>query len=95
MQNDILSFAAQQKKILQQASAAVKRGGRLIYCTCSVLPEENENIVEHFLRVNNQFSLGKPSSTIIRPLTDSSGFFRTFPHRHNMDGFFGALLIRQ
>ena len=93
--NDIPSFAAEQKRILQQTAAAVKRGGRLIYCTCSVLPEENENIVENFLRENNQFALGKPSSAVIRPLTDSRGFFRTFPHRHNMDGFFGALLIRQ
>ncbi len=89
------NFSSAQKVILQNASMAVKKGGRLIYCTCSLLPEENENIVDDFLALNKKFSLCQPPATINPKLLDSRGFFYTYPHRHNMDGFFGAILKRQ
>jgi len=91
-QKDLLHFAAGQKIILQNAASAVKKGGRLIYCTCSLLPEENEKVVEDFLKRNSNFSLDTMPRTISRQLTDSHGFFRTYPHRDHMDGFFGAIL---
>ncbi len=94
-EKDLLNFAAGQKIILQNASSAVKKGGRLIYCTCSLLPEENENIVDDFLKRNVNFSLCSPSASINRQLMDSRGFFRTYPHKHNSDGFFGAILKYQ
>jgi 16S rRNA (cytosine967-C5)-methyltransferase len=56
------------------------------------LPEENENIVDDFLKHNPDFSLCRPADSINRQLIDSRGFFHTYPHRHNMDGFFGAIL---
>jgi len=91
-QKDLLHFAAGQKIILQNAASAVKKGGRLIYCTCSLLPEENEKVVEDFLKRNSNFSLDTMPTTISRALTDNHGFFRTYPHKHNSDGFFGAIL---
>jgi 16S rRNA (cytosine967-C5)-methyltransferase len=91
-EKDLRNFAAAQKIILQNASAAVKKGGRLIYCTCSLLPEENENIVDDFLKHNADFSLCQLSASINRQLVDSRGFFHTYPHKHNMDGFFAAIL---
>jgi 16S rRNA (cytosine967-C5)-methyltransferase len=91
-QKDLLNFTSAQKIILQNSSAAVKKGGYLIYCTCSLLPEENENIIDGFLKYNSNFSICPPPSSINRQLVDSRGFFRTFPHKHNMDGFFGAIL---
>ncbi|MBN1364025.1 MAG: 16S rRNA (cytosine(967)-C(5))-methyltransferase RsmB [Syntrophaceae bacterium] len=91
-QKDLLNFAAAQKIILQNASMAVKKGGFLIYCTCSLLPDENENIVNDFLKHNIKFSLCPPTSSINRQLIDSHGFFRTYTHKHKMDGFFGAIL---
>jgi 16S rRNA (cytosine967-C5)-methyltransferase len=94
-EKDLRNFAAAQKIILQNASMAVKKGGRLIYCTCSLLPRENENIVDDFLTQNTNFSLCQPPAPINPRLLDSLGFYHTYPHRHNMDGFFGAILKRQ
>ncbi|MFA5323068.1 MAG: 16S rRNA (cytosine(967)-C(5))-methyltransferase RsmB [Smithella sp.] len=94
-EKDLHNFAAPQKIILQNASEAVKKGGRLIYCTCSLLPEENQNIVDDFLKCNADFSICRPGDSINRQLIDNRGFFHSYPHRHNMDGFFGAILKRQ
>jgi 16S rRNA (cytosine967-C5)-methyltransferase len=91
-EKDLRNFAAAQKVILQNASTAVKKGGRLIYCTCSLLPAENENIIDSFLTRNTNFSLCRPPNSINEQLVDSRGFYHTYPHKHNMDGFFGAIL---
>jgi 16S rRNA (cytosine967-C5)-methyltransferase len=91
---DLEGYAAIQKTILQNTAPAVKKGGRLIYCTCSLLPAENEDVIRHFLMNNPQFTLGPIPETIKKPLIDKSGFFRTYPHIHNTDGFFGAILQR-
>lgn len=84
-----------QKTILQNASLAVCAGGLLIYSTCSILPEENEEVVESFMSSNPNFSLCPPSPALSVQLTGSGSFFRTFPHRHGIDGFFGAVLKRK
>lgn len=89
---DLEGYAATQKTILQNAAPAVKKGGRLIYCTCSLMPAENEDVIRHFLMKNPQFTLGTIPEIIKKPLIDKSGFFRTYPHIHNTDGFFGAIL---
>ena len=94
-EKDLRNFAAAQKVILQNASTAVKKGCCLIYCTCSLLPAENENIIDAFLAQNTNFSLCRPLNSMNEQLIDSRGFFHTYPHKHNMDGFFGAILKRQ
>jgi 16S rRNA (cytosine967-C5)-methyltransferase len=91
-EKDLRNFASAQKVILQNASLAVKKGGRLIYCTCSLLPQENENIIDDFLALNKNFSLCPPPATINPRLLDKRGFYHTYPHKHNTDGFFGAIL---
>jgi 16S rRNA (cytosine967-C5)-methyltransferase len=91
---DLEGYAVTQKTILQNAASAVKKGGRLIYCTCSLLPAENEDVIRHFLTNNHQFTLGPIPEAIKKPLIDKNGFFRTYPHIHNTDGFFGAILQR-
>ncbi len=92
---DLHALLKTQKIILRNASNAVKKGGYLIYCTCSVLPAENDEVIRHFLADNPQFIVWTPAETILGNLIDSRGFFRTYPHRHNMDGFFGAMLRRR
>ena len=77
---DISAFAEKQKKILERAAEAVKPGGRLVYSTCSVEPEENEEVIEEFLRRNDRFRI---VDTV-----------RTWPQRHGCDGFFMAVLQR-
>jgi len=91
---DLEGYAATQKTILQNAAPAVKKGGHLIYCTCSLMPAENEDVIRQFLVNNPQFILAPIPEAIKKSLIDKSGFFRTYPHLHNTDGFFGAILQR-
>jgi 16S rRNA (cytosine967-C5)-methyltransferase len=78
--SDIGAFAEVQKQILSRAADAVKPGGRLVYSTCSVEREENEEVIEEFLARENFHLL----DTV-----------RTWPHRQHCDGFFIASLERR
>ena len=92
---DLNIFSKAQKVILQNASHAVKKDGRLIYCTCSLVPAENDDVIRQFLAANPQFTVEKKPAAIPDALGDRRGFFRTYPQRHNTDGFFGAILRRR
>lgn len=92
---DLTGFTRTQNTVLQNASLGVRKGGRLIYCTCSIMPQENENVISNFLKLNSHFSLCPPPESISPKLIDSHGYFRTFPHLHNTDGFFAAILKRK
>ena len=93
--NHLAKFATTQRTILQNASLAVKKGGHLIYSTCSLLPEENENVIDYFLKTNSHFFLNPQPESHHPQLFDAKGYFRTYPHIHHMDGFFGAVLERK
>jgi 16S rRNA (cytosine967-C5)-methyltransferase len=89
---DIDDLATRQKRLLLNAAPLVKPGGRLVYSTCSVEPEENESVVQTFLENNINFSLlALPTSDAL----SSSGTLRTWPQRHDTDGFFVASLQRR
>jgi 16S rRNA (cytosine967-C5)-methyltransferase len=92
---DIEHFKKMQSTILQNAAAAVKKEGRLVYCTCSVLPSENEYVIGKFLADFPHFRVERPTDEILQSLTSRRGYFQTFPHRHSLDGFFGAVLSRR
>ncbi|MFO7569514.1 MAG: 16S rRNA (cytosine(967)-C(5))-methyltransferase RsmB [Smithellaceae bacterium] len=92
---EMKAFPKAQKIILENASRAVKKDGRLIYATCSVLPSENDDVIRQFLAANPQFTVESKPAAIPEALTDRRGFLRTYPHRHNTDGFFGAILRRR
>ncbi|HSI87960.1 MAG TPA: hypothetical protein VK918_02825, partial [Pyrinomonadaceae bacterium] len=87
---DIPRFAARQLAILNNASNAVAEGGHLIYSTCSLEIEENEDVVRAFLAHQTGWKI-EEHKLPDKYLTDS-GFARTFPHRDDMDGFFIAVL---
>ena len=92
---DVRQAADLQGKILKNAASCLKIGGRLVYSTCSVMPEENENVIAAFLAGHSNFTTtALTSDPAVRSLLAPDGFFRTYPHRHNMDGFFGAMLTR-
>jgi 16S rRNA (cytosine967-C5)-methyltransferase len=91
---DIKAFSGLQKKMLSRAAAYVKRGGTLAYSVCTVMPEENEAVIDDFLRRHNNFRPATPPESIDRSMIDEKGFFRTSPARQDMDGFFGAVLVR-
>jgi 16S rRNA (cytosine967-C5)-methyltransferase len=83
-----------QLKLLKNAAKLVKSGGVIVYCTCTIEPEENEQIIEKFLIENKDFHLEPASNFVLKELTTSEGFVYTLPHRHGIDGSFAARLIR-
>ena len=80
-----------QAELLQAGSEKLIDGGSLVYCTCSVLPEENELIIERFLRKNPEFSLTQQTPFLgwpgLRGLAECQRFY---PHVHNCNGYFVA-----
>ncbi len=89
-------LARKQHAILAAAATLVKPGGRLVYATCSVLPEENESIVAEFLATHPEFTHGNAAAELARagvPL-DTGANLMLLPHRHGCDGFFAAILER-
>ncbi len=80
-----------QAEIVSKASKAVKAGGRLVYATCSLLPEENERQVEKFLAAHDDFEC----LAIDEDLGLGNPYMRLTPHRHKTDGFFAAILQKK
>lgn len=72
---DIEEITKIQKKILEQCSKYLKPGGDLVYSTCSILKEENENIIFDFLNKNTDFEMVKNSKYSIMPDKQRDGFF--------------------
>ena len=82
-----------QNLLLTRAAEYVRPGGRLVYSVCTVTPEENEMVIGKFLKNHINFKVVSPR-TLPPALVDAGGFFRSAPHLHGTDGFFGAVLIR-
>lgn len=81
-----------QYDILQNVSKYLKVGGTLVYSTCTVLPDENESVVNKFLENNSGFSL-VPFS--VGELEAARGMITLLPHIHHTDGFFIAKIERK
>jgi 16S rRNA (cytosine967-C5)-methyltransferase len=84
-----------QAQLLEEAANMVKRGGRLVYSTCSLEPEENMEQVQKFLKNYPTFEL-QPLEDFVpeEVLTEDGLAYQTYPHKHDSDGHFGVLLIR-
>ena len=92
-ESDVEELAALQSKILSVAARYVKRGGSLVYSTCTVFKRENDDVVNGFLLENKNFAAEK----IDLPVDTACGmekFARFFPFRDGFDGFFIARLKR-
>jgi 16S rRNA (cytosine967-C5)-methyltransferase len=95
---DLPALTARQRAILDAAARLLKPGGRLVYATCSLLREENEDIVADFLGRNEEFRLLPVNEVLMRlkvPLQLDGEFLRLYPHRHNTDAFFSAVMERK
>ncbi len=93
---DVEELTVKQTNILARASKLVKAGGRLIYATCSLLRDENEQIAEAFLQSNPEFRL-VPANTILAQQEielDTGEYLKLLPHLHQTDGFFAAVFER-
>ena len=80
-----------QLDILKNASRYLKRGGTLVYSTCTIFPEENEENIKRFLSENSDFAL-TPFS--VGSLNFEKGYKTLFPHENGTDGFFIARLTK-
>jgi 16S rRNA (cytosine967-C5)-methyltransferase len=99
-QEDITRLAELQATMLRNALPAVESGGRLVYATCSLEPEENEGVVEKVLREHPTFRILTSPELALKhphliPLFDWRGYFRTRPDQHPMDGFNAAVIVRK
>lgn len=93
-ENDIRRLSQLQKEFLDRTVPLLRGGGRLLYVTCTISREENEDVVNAFLRDNRGMFLEDLKEHIPGwglDLIDDEGFLKTYPHIHGMDGFFGAL----
>jgi 16S rRNA (cytosine967-C5)-methyltransferase len=95
-EGDVERLSELQGSILANLSGYLRKDGILVYSTCTVFPEENEDIVEGFLRNHPEFHLDP-----VRPMLPeeghafaSGGYFKTFPPKNGMDNFFVARLMK-
>lgn len=85
-----------QLSILRNLAVYVKEGGVLLYSTCTIFHEENEDVVEKFLTRSPKFQLDRMEKVLPEKLHSfiQDRYFKTFPPRDEMDGFFVARMIR-
>lgn len=91
--SDISSLAEKQLRILNNASKMLRRGGRLIYATCSLEFEEGEQVVGQFL-AGEQSAFSIANASQISQFQTVEGFYRTMPGNNGMEGFFIAVLVK-
>lgn len=92
----IAELNQKQASILNSAAGLVKAGGRLVYATCSVLPAENQGIVEAFLASHPDFELLPAQGLLPDELAQQQGdYLQLRPDVHGCDGFFAAALQRR
>jgi NOL1/NOP2/sun family putative RNA methylase len=102
---DFQNKAKVQKELLRSASRSLKKGGVLVYSTCSLEPEENELVIDEFLSLNKdmmlvdtKLSVGEPGLTEIfgNKINQNINLTRRFwPHKTGMEGFFIAKMVKQ
>ena len=95
-ETDIKRLSDLQERIVDRVVHYLKPGGVLVYSTCTLNKDENENIIEHFLERHREFVLDDAASYL--PGAASSlicgSYYVTLPHRHNTDGFFAARMSK-
>ena len=92
----VAELTQKQAAILRSAARLLKPGGRLVYATCSLLPEENELLVEAFLQEGG-FSLLPVNELLTAAkiaLPESERYLKLSPARDGTDGFFAAVLVK-
>ncbi|WP_042426112.1 RsmB/NOP family class I SAM-dependent RNA methyltransferase [Comamonas granuli] len=102
----LAELVAKQTAILESAARLPKPGGRLVYATCSLLPQENEAIAEAFTQAHGDYELLEAGALLTQLKVpqaaslcaggeDGQRYLRLWPHRHQTDGFFAAVWQRR
>ncbi len=93
----VVRSAKTQLAVLESYSSLVKPSGRLVYTTCTLLRQENEDIVAEFLKNHPEFKVVSAPEVLGQsriPIDASSDFMTLLPHKTGTDGFFAAVMIR-
>lgn len=100
-EKDFDEIPKRQLRLLEGLSPYIKKGGIIVYATCSLEPEENEKVIESFLEKHREFKIDPPLPVLkkycgenIKELISEDLYLKTFPHKHNLDGFFAVRLKR-
>jgi 16S rRNA (cytosine967-C5)-methyltransferase len=92
---DIANMAKMQARMIDRAARLVKPGGILVYSTCTIIRDENDQIVEEFLLRNSEFEIDPADQFFDSKLASPRGYIKTYPDAENLDGSFGARLRRK
>ncbi len=76
----IKELKKQQLKLLKRSASLLKKGGRLVYATCTITPEENEEVIGEFLEGNRYFSIDKTCPSFLKEFQGDEGFIRLDSH---------------
>lgn len=92
---DVKNLAKIQTALIDRAARLVKPGGVLVYSTCTIIRDENDQIVEEFLARNDKFELESAAQFYDPEVVSERGFVRTYPCIEKLDGAFSARLVRK
>lgn len=92
---DIAELTTLQDELLDAAARCVRPGGVLVYGTCTIEPEENEERIRSFLQRHEEFSLESASDFIPAEMVTADGFYAALPFRDGIDGAFGARMRKR
>ena len=84
--NSVQELCQLQKQLLSHNATFVKAGGVLVYATCTLHPEENEQVISEFLAVNPHWQIEPHPFELFNHTTP--GCLKVWPHQQDMDGFF-------
>lgn len=91
--DDLFTLPVVQSAILENAATYVGSGGILVYSTCTILPEENEELVSVFLAEHPDFTM-EPFA-LPEPVGENQGSLTLWPQRHDTDGFYICRMKRK
>lgn len=91
--DDLFTLPVVQQAILDNACRYVKPGGVLVYSTCTILPEENQQVTDAFLAQHRDFS--REDLPLPDQAGQADGQVTLWPHRHDTDGFYICRMRRQ
>ncbi|MGD8777955.1 MAG: 16S rRNA (cytosine(967)-C(5))-methyltransferase RsmB [Ignavibacteria bacterium] len=92
---ELRKLADLQYQLLNKASTLLKKGGIVVYSTCTIEPDENSEVVERFLNDNSDFKLISAEGIFNESLLDENKCVQSLPNIHKIDGSFAAKLIKE
>jgi len=87
---DIPELVRIQKKLLDSAAKIIQKDGIIVYSTCTILPEENAEIVQYFMNTYSNFIIENASQFVPEEVVSADGFVETWPDKHGIDGSFAV-----